>query len=179
MAERLIRNQDNEHSARILSRGGRVHVCGDVRVQYHPRPTLGALMRQGADNGTWNAFTQRLHPYTFRARHVLPGFFFLGVLACAALAIAGLATGERLAIVAAAAPLLPYALACAIAAVGIARRERSAALLFLLPLVFAGYHFAYGFGIVRGWLLVATGGWRSRLGVPGEEPAARRPEEVA
>ncbi len=162
--ERLLRNQDIEMAARIRRAGGRVHLCVDVRVRYFPRASLRALMRQAIENGTWSAFTQRLHPYSFRWRHLLPALFFLGVLAASALFFAGALVDRRIA-AAGAALIAPYAAINLGASLALAARRRRLSFLLLLPAVFAGSHFAYGFGIVRGWWLVATGGWRGRLGL--------------
>jgi len=171
--ERLLRNQDNEHSARILARGGRVHMTADAVIDYYPRSSLDKLCKHGVANGTWNAFTEALHPYTFRWRHFLPALFFLG--ACGAFlaflvgAYGGIGWMRALAVAAVA----PYIIANLIASVAAARAERSLALAPLVAAVLAAYHFSYGYGIVKGWLLVATGGWRSRLGGGSQEARLR------
>jgi glycosyltransferase involved in cell wall biosynthesis len=162
--ERLIRNQDNEHSARIIFRGGRVHLTSAVAVRYHPRSTLAALARQARLNGTWNAFTEWLHPYTFRWRHLLPGVFFLGVVLALIMCALALVSGDAAWAKSAALLVAPYAVVNVVAsAIGAWRAQR----LRLWPLVALSlwvWHFVYGFGIVRGWVLVASGGWRRHLG---------------
>ena len=169
--ERLRRNQDNEHSARILRRGGRVHMTSAVCVRYHPRATLRALGRQALLNGTWNAFTERLCPYTFRWRHVLPGLFFAGVLAAALLLAAGLGSGRGARAAAAGLLLSPSALCNLGAATAAAWRARRLELTPLVAAVLWWWHLVYGFGVARGWWLVATGGWRRHLGAPAADCA--------
>jgi GT2 family glycosyltransferase len=169
--ERLLRNQDNEHSARILRRGGRVHMTSAVTVRYHPRATLRALGRQALLNGTWNAFTERLCPYTFRWRHVLPGIFFLGVLASALLLAGGLVTGAGALAAAAGLLVAPYALCNLAAATLAAWRAHRLRLAPLVAGVLWWWHLAYGFGVARGWWLVATGGWHRHLGVSASDCA--------
>src|SRR5262249_36217762 len=89
--EQLLRNQDNEHSSRIVHAGGTIRRTSRAIGRYRSRSTLRAQCAQAIANGTWNAFTQRLHPHTFRWRHALPGLFFLGVL----IAVALIATGAE------------------------------------------------------------------------------------
>lgn len=161
--ERLLRNQDNEHSARILRRGGRVHLTSAVAVRYHPRATLRALVAQAHANGMWNAFTERLYPYTFRWRHLLPGLFFAGVVATALLVVAGGVTGHGALAAVAAAIVAPYAVANALAAATAAVRAQRSGLAPVVALVLWCWHLAYGFGVAHGWWLVASGGWRARL----------------
>jgi hypothetical protein len=48
-------------------------------------------------------------------------------------------------------------------AAGMVARERPL-LAPLVAFVVPMHHLAYGLGILRGWWLVATGAWRSRLG---------------
>jgi succinoglycan biosynthesis protein ExoA len=173
--ERLLRNQDNELASRILRRGGRVWQTADICVRYYNRATLPSLARHALATGMWNAFTQRLHPYTFRLRHFLPGLFFLGVMICALAIVAGALRGEPALAVAAALLLAPYVAACVGAAVWSATARRRFALWPLVAVGLASYHFTYGCGIAYGWLLVATGRWRARLGVVDAPRAGARP----
>jgi succinoglycan biosynthesis protein ExoA len=166
--ERLLRNQDNEHASRILRAGGRVHLTAETRVDYLSRGTLGELWRHAAASGMWNAFTQRLHPYTFRWRHFLPGVFFAGVL-CALALIASGSWLDRPPIAAlGAAALAPYLLALTVVSLQKALEHKRLALAAPIAFITASYHFTYGYGIAKGWLLVATGAWRDRLGVSTE-----------
>jgi glycosyltransferase involved in cell wall biosynthesis len=161
---RLTRNQDNEHASRILHRGGRIHQTTALKLRYIPRATLREHLRQRVQNGMWNAFTQRLHPYAFRWRHFLPALFFLGVLFCVGLALAGAALGRPLFSALAAALLLPYLSANLLVSVEQARLHARPALAPVVAVTLFAQHFVYGYGIVLGWLLIATGRWRRRLG---------------
>jgi glycosyltransferase involved in cell wall biosynthesis len=164
--ERLARNQDNEHASRIRRLGGRVHFVPEVRVPYFPRPSLRRFWRQAAETGMWNAFTQCLRPYTFTWRHFLPGPFFLAVLFCFALVVVGALRADwRLSIIGVAL-LAPYLLLDIISAIAQTVRARRPLLAPLLAFVVASHHFVYGYGICKGWVLVASGGWRRRLGRP-------------
>ena len=167
--ERLLRNQGGEHSSRILRSGGRVHLAADVTIRHFPRPTLRALCRQAVANGEWSAFTQRLHPYTFRWRQLLPSLPFLGVALAALLALAAIGSHSTLLAAPAVAIVLPYAAANALCSLRAAREHGALALAPRIAAVLAGYHVSWGYGIVKGWLLVASGGWRDRIGGGLEE----------
>lgn len=162
--ERLVRNQDYEHACRLRRAGGRVHLLAEPRYEYVARSTLGSLYEHAARTGMWNAFMQWLHPHTFRWRHFLPGPFFLGVVACLMLALAGLVTGRAWMAAVAGALLAPYALANLGSTIVQTARARMLPLAPLLAFIVFGHHFFYGFGICRGWLLVATGRYRRHLG---------------
>ena len=162
--ERLLRNQDNEHASRLRRAGGRIRLTAETRVSYLVRPTVRELYRHAATSGMWNAFTQRLHPYTFHWRHFLPGVFFCGVLVALAALVVGFARGVPGLAAFGIAALLPYLFAnVAVAtrkALGAGRWQLAPA----IAAVTAGYHFTYGYGVAKGWALVATGAWRRRLG---------------
>ncbi len=161
--ERLVRNQDNEHSSRIRRAGGRLYQTVDATIRYHSRSSLPKLWAKSAATGMWNAFTERLHPYTFRWRHFLPGVFFVGAITALSLIAVGLVIDRRLVLFGAAC-VAPYAMANLLFSCATALRLRRWALAPVLAFVTFSNHFVYGYGITKGWLLVATGGWRRRLG---------------
>jgi GT2 family glycosyltransferase len=162
--ERLLRNQDYEHACRIRRAGGRAWLTTATRIRYFPRPTLRKLWQQAAQTGMWNAFMQRLCPYTFAWRHTLPGLFFVGVLLAAAAVVAGVWGARPIFWHLGAGVLVPYALLALAASAWQARRRGAPELAPLAAFVVASHHFTYGYGICKGWLLVATGRWQKRLG---------------
>jgi hypothetical protein len=162
--ERLLRNQDNEHASRIRRAGGRVLLTTETRVGSIVRGSLGGLCRHAARAGMWNAFAERLHPHTFRWRHFLPGLFFVGVLACSALAAGGLVARRPGWTALAVAPLVPYAVGNALSAWRAARSDGRARWAAPIAGVLFAFHFSYGYGVAGGWLRVALGRWRHHLG---------------
>jgi glycosyltransferase involved in cell wall biosynthesis len=168
--ERLLRNQDNEHASRIRRAGGRVRLTAETRVSYLVRPTVRQLYGHAAASGMWNAFTQRLHPYTFHWRHFLPGLFFCGVLLALVALVWGTVESVPGLVAFGACALGPYVLADAGVAVTKARAAGKWWLAAPIAAVTAGYHFSYGYGVTKGWLLVATGVWRRRLGTTPPPP---------
>jgi glycosyltransferase involved in cell wall biosynthesis len=165
--ERLVRNQDYEHACRLRRAGGRVYLLAEPRYEYVARSRLRDLYRHAAATGMWNAFMQWLHPYTFRWRHFLPGLFTVGVLFCLFLALGGLVVGRGWMPAVAGGLLAPYALANGVSALWQARRARMLHLAPLVACIVFGHHFVYGWGICKGWLLVATGEYERHLGGAG------------
>jgi cellulose synthase/poly-beta-1,6-N-acetylglucosamine synthase-like glycosyltransferase len=164
--ERLLRNQDYEHARRIRRAGGRAWLTTETCIRYFPRPTLRKLWQQAAQTGMWNAFMQRLCPYTFAWRHVLPGLFFLGVLLAGLLITAGAWSAHALYWRLGVGLLAPYAAVAVLASAWQARQRGAPELAPLAAFVVASHHFTYGYGICKGWLLIAAGRWRQRLGAP-------------
>ena len=64
----------------------------------------------------------------------------------------------------AAALLLPYLSVSLLISVEQARLHARPMLAPVVAFTLFAQHFVYGYGIVFGWLLVATGRWRRRLG---------------
>ena len=130
------------------------------------------LYRHAATSGMWNAFTHRLYPYTFHWRHFLPGVFFCGVVVALFAALFGLLRGVPGLALVGAATLLPYVIADVVVAARKAAGNADWRLAPAIAAVTAGYHLSYGYGVTKGWLLVATGAWRRHLG----DRAAALPE---
>ena len=142
--EELVRNQDDEFNLRLTRAGGIVWQSPRIKSWYRPRNSLRALFRQYSQYGYWRVRVIQKYRKPTSARHLVPGCFvlFLLVLPLAAvwwppaawswLGLVGLYTGS------------------AVVASLLAAARQGWTLLPLLPLVFACYHFAYGYGFLRG-----------------------------
>lgn len=165
--EDLLRNQDNDLNQK-LRRGGHVLWCTwKTQCVYFPKSTVKGLFRYAYGNGYWNALSLAKNPASMGARHFVPFVFVVSLALATVAAAAGVLVQVPFRWLA----LLPLALLLglhlmcgSVAAIGTARREGSAVALWL-PLVFLGFHAAYGFGTLRGFL---SQPWQSWL------PAARR-----
>ena len=144
--ERLTRNQDNELNHRIRKHGGKIYLNKHIRCAYYCRDTLRGLMRMGFQNGKWNVITMRLCPGAMGLRHFIPLAF---VLAAIGLPLLWLATG---------APFFgkvmglmwgAYLLLDAFYSYTVAEK-RGWKYLPVLPVTYPAFHFAYGFGSMRG-----------------------------
>jgi glycosyltransferase involved in cell wall biosynthesis len=167
--ERLLRNQDNEHTSRVWRSGGRVFLTAATRVRTVLRPTLDELWSHSARSGMWNAFSQRLFPYSFRWRHLLPGVFFTGVVFAALLIAVGFVMDEPPLGAVGLSILAPYLAANLLSSIWRAAASSRLSWVGAIAFVTASVHFTYGYGVAKGWWLVANGRWRTHLGDPAKE----------
>jgi succinoglycan biosynthesis protein ExoA len=151
--EGLVRNQDDELNLRLIRAGGRVFQSPAIVSWYHPRSTVSALFRQYSQYGFWKVAVIRKHRLPASVRHLVPGAF---VAAHVVLALGCIVTllAQKVAWAYALGLLwlaltTVYALAALAASVVVAQRA-GRELLLPLPVVFAAYHFAYGFGFLAG-----------------------------
>ncbi len=158
----MERDQDDEHSYRILDAGGRIVCDPAIESAYRARTTLGGLARQYWEYGYWKVRVLQKHPGQVRMRHLVPPLFVVGMAgALALLPVRGLPrTAGGIA-------LGTYAIATVGGSVAAARGR--ARLLPFLPLVFPTLHVAYGAGFLAG-LTRFRRGWPA--GAPRQMVAA-------
>ncbi len=111
---------------------------------YHPRSTLAGLFRQMSRYGKGRVRLLRKHPDSFSPAVFLPAAFLCGVAAGSA----GRPLWHPLLAEAYAGVLALYALVVSWFSVTLSVRRRAAALLPLLPLVFAAVHAGAGWGVL-------------------------------
>ncbi len=167
--EELVRNQDDEFNLRILRAGGKIWQSAKIQSRYDARDSLPNLFRQYMQYGYWKVRVIQKHKIPASWRHLVPGIFVLvfSMLSIAAPWSSG-ATWMWLILAG------TYA-TCNVAASILATAHLGLALLPVLPLVFACYHFAYGYGFLRGVLdfmiLCRTPSLRfTRLSRPSAKP---------
>jgi len=140
--ERLVRTQDMEFNQRLRKAGGRIVLDPEIKCSYYASPDLKSFARHNFHDGLW-AILPFAHSEVspVRLRHLIPAAF---VATLSLLIIAGVwfaAARILLAIIAGA-----YAAINAASSIHVAWRNRKFRYLFLMPLVFAIRHFAYGLG---------------------------------
>ena len=142
--EELVRNQDDEFNLRLTRAGGKIWQSPRVRSWYRPRNSLITLFRQYKQYGYWKVRVIQKHKLPASVRHLVPGSFVLALLV---LPLVGLwwplAAWGWLGL------LGLYTISNVTASVFTAARSEWA-LFSLLPAVFVCYHFAYGYGFLRG-----------------------------
>jgi hypothetical protein len=156
--ERLERSQDIEFSSRLRRAGGKILMSPEMQVDYYAHATLGRFWRQNWSNGMWAILPfAHVAGIALRWRHLAPLALVLG-LAGSIAAAAWTGIGWLAWTVAA-----PYVAANLAASVKAAWKERGVALLFLMPVVFASLHVAYGFGSLWGCVRLAVLLTKSKL----------------
>jgi glycosyltransferase involved in cell wall biosynthesis len=151
--ERLVRNQDDELNLRLTRSGGTVWQSPRIECWYSVRPTLSTLFRQYSQYGFWKVAVIQKHRLPASFRHVVPGLFVFANLLLPLFAGSFLLAGGMSAVrdlLIAWATLWTIYLSASIAAAFQVTKGRDWKLFSLLPVVFAVYHFAYGFGFLHG-----------------------------
>ncbi len=147
--ERLVRNQDYELNRRLVQAGGRIWLNPAIQVLYRNQDSLRGLFRQAVFTGQWNPWMWYLAPYTFAARHAIPGAFVLTLIGLGLLSL-----GWGLAGLLAALGLAAYGVVALFAAFQQSQRY-GGWMLPILPFLFLAYHVSYGVGTLwGGWLLL-------------------------
>jgi succinoglycan biosynthesis protein ExoA len=147
-SEVLLRNQDNDVNQRLFAGGYRLFCTWKTQCIYHPKETIRDLFRYGYQNGFWNVISFKENSASMGLRHFVPFFFVVGLLASVFLSIAGLLSPNplfRFLALSFPALLALHLGVGAFAAMQVLVRKGFLGAL-LLPLVFLGFHFAYGLG---------------------------------
>jgi glycosyltransferase involved in cell wall biosynthesis len=147
--EELVRNQDDEFNLRLTRAGGKIWQSPRIKSWYRPRASLRTLFSQYMQYGYWKVRVIQKHKVPASVRHLVPGcfVFILSLLAIVA-------------------PWWPLAFWIGLSLAGIYVIGNIMAsfltiarcgwrLLPLLPVVFACYHFGYGYGFIHGVLDIA------------------------
>ena len=157
--ERFIRHQDYELCKRIIKFGGKIFMTPDIVNNYYPRSTLSSLLHKARYYGLWDTFSLKMKSYTFAWRHFVPAPFFLGTLLCLALAVVGIFKYSLLTVIGLV-PIMVYLAIGFIFSIGICKKNKlNLFAALVLPFICFLYHFNFGYGLVKGWVLVATGLW--------------------
>lgn len=155
--EELLRNQDNDMNQKLRAMGWPLWCTWKTECTYFPKSTVMGLLRYAYGNGLWNVISLKKNPRAMAARHFVP-FFFVVVLALFATIVPAAAVGLRTSLWIAATPFIAlmglHLAVGSAAAVQVAVRDCSAGALWL-PVVFLGFHVAYGFGTLCGFMAQA------------------------
>ncbi len=171
--EELVRNQDDEFNLRLSRAGGKIWHSRRIKSWYTPRSSLRDLFRQYVQYGYWKVRVIQKHKLPASVRHVVPGCFVLSLLILLLAGIFFPPAGWALFAV------LSIYLVCNLIASLITAGQNGIALLTLLPMVFAVYHFGYGCGFVRGiWDFFILGRGPSPAYTKLSRPSAVEPPSV-
>ena len=155
--ERLVRNQDNDMSEKLLMRGGRFYLTWKTRAVYFAKALLASFAHHAFKCGYWNVVSLRRNPRSMRVRHFVPLAFVLALSLSCALALVSPWEAEwwRSAAAPLAGLLALYGGAGLVSGIQVALSQRSLAPL-LLPPVFFVFHVSYGMGSLSAMLAGLT-----------------------
>jgi glycosyltransferase involved in cell wall biosynthesis len=142
--EELIRNQDDEFNLRLTRAGGKIWQSQRLKSWYTPRASLQALARQYMQYGYWKVRLIQKHRLPASVRHLIPVSFVLSLI------VLGIVSPWWPAALWACIALMALYSVCTATAAAWTAAHYGWRLLLLLPFVFTVYHFAYGYGFLRG-----------------------------
>jgi len=143
--ETLVRNQDDELSLRLVRAGAKLWQSPRIRSWYYPRASLRALFNQYAQYGYWKVRVIQKHKLPASMRHLVPGGFVASLMLLTVLS--GFSHAARWLL---AGLVSLYSVANLGAALLTCRTPATCCYLPVMPLIFAAYHFGYGYGFLRG-----------------------------
>ncbi len=143
--EKLIRSQDLEFNLRLKKRGGRILLAPSIISYYYPSSTFKEFLKHNFIDGIWSIYPLKFVKMPFSVRHYIPLIFvtnLIGLLLLSVffpiflwlfLLISGL-----------------YFLVNIYFSFKITTQEKSFRYLFIMPIIFASRHIAYGLGSIFG-----------------------------
>lgn len=142
--EKLVRNQDNELSARIRNAGGRIYLTPVLTTRYHPVGTFPGLLKYAFETSQWHIFTLRESKASMGSRHLAPAVFLILLLLLLPASFVSAFAREFLIVI-----------LCAYLLVGFffslrAKTEKNRDLVFVQPFATFCFHIAYGAGTLFG-----------------------------
>jgi succinoglycan biosynthesis protein ExoA len=149
--EKLVRGQDYELNARLLSCGGTLWQSPKITFWYRPRASLSGLFRQYFQYGFWKVAVVRKHGWLASWRNLVPGSCLLAgvvLLLCAAAASLGGLTWWRNIFLADCFTLAALYFIVSFATAFSVAKRKGWSFFPSLPIVFAVYHLSYALGFV-------------------------------
>ena len=144
--EELVRNQDDEFNLRTVRSGGKVWQSATIRSWYYTRESLRHLFGQYLQYGYWKVRVIQKHRLPASLRHLVPPGFLLCLILLPILSL-----------------FWPTILWLWVGLIGFYVAINVLVSIWtavsdnwrgfpLLPLTFATFHFAYGWGFLRGFI---------------------------
>jgi hypothetical protein len=152
-----------EFNLRLKKTGGKTLLVPDIVSYYYARSDIRSFWKHNFTNGVW-AILPFLHTSIMPVswRHLVPLFFVTSLLGSALLGLFWVPFFRLFLII-----LCSYGLPNLGASLQIALQKRDIRYVFIMPLVFASLHLAYGLGSLGGLFKVLCSGlfWRRILGL--------------
>jgi glycosyltransferase involved in cell wall biosynthesis len=145
----LIRNQDDEFNGRILKNGGKIFLVPDVEIEYYARATMSTMAKMFYQYGLFKPLVNvKLGAPATMRQFVPPAFVFfiiVGLFVPFLPSVFQIAWGLG---------LLVYVLISILVSFKLMLSEKRFLLLFVLPWVFPLIHLSYGWGYIKGFVMV-------------------------
>jgi len=158
--EELAKSQDMDFNIRLTKAGGKILLHPEIVGYYYAEPNLRAFSKHNFTDGVWAIYPLKFGSTLFRLRHLIPLAFVLGLIGSLLLSIfSSIFLWLFLFIIGL------YLVASIYFSLRLAIRERNFKCLFIMPIVFATRHIAYGFGSLCGLLkvLISREFWGNQL----------------
>lgn len=145
----LIRNQDDEFNGRIIKNGGKIYLVPNLSITYYTRGTLRKMMKMFYQYGLFKPLVNKKLGSAATIRQFVPPAFVLFFLMVFFLPLLGgyvqilWGTG-----------MFFYLCINLLVSLKISWGKSKLGLAFVLPLIFLCIHFSYGYGYLRGFMLV-------------------------
>lgn len=78
--ERLIRNEDDDLSFRMIENGMKIFITPKIKSVYYPRNKYSSLFKQYFEYGLWKVAVIKKHGHPARLSHIIPLMFVLFIL---------------------------------------------------------------------------------------------------
>lgn len=156
--ERLIRNQDNDLSARVREAGGKIYMTPALTTVYVPISNYRDLLLQALRKSQWHALTWKENWKALGFRHLCPATF-LGISGLLAL-LSPWHVSARVILIA----IIAIYFLLGIWFATQAEEKRSWSVRLVMPFACILFHFAYGLGTLVGIRRFFTATASSRAG---------------
>ncbi len=143
--ENLIKAQDLEFNLRLKRAGGKIILAPDIVSYYYPKSDLGGFFSHTFINGIWTIYALKFIKIPFKIRHYVPLFFVVSLIGPLFLSIFFPVLFWLFLFI-----IFLYCLTNIYFSLKIAKQEKNSRHLFIMPVVFATRHIAYGLGSIFG-----------------------------
>ncbi len=147
--EKLIRNQDNDMNQRLLDAGYKLYSTWETKCYYHPPYSIKQLFKYAKTNGSWNAISFFINKKSMRLHHFIPFIFVTGIIFFFMAGIAEYFINHTTYFLCALAAIIALHLLVGIIASLATKGGNPLIKAILLPFIFLGFHFNYGWGTLK------------------------------
>jgi glycosyltransferase involved in cell wall biosynthesis len=154
--DKLVRGEDYEFNSRIRKFGKIVWMNSEIVSSYFNQSKINLfLKKQLLLEGPYNAIMWYLAPYTFALRHIIPFFFFSGVILGFCFSFVSVYLKYMYFGV-----LILYFFIAIFSSIQQVIRYKDYKLFLTLPPLFFAFHFVYGCGVFIGFIKILVSKFR-------------------